>query len=311
LNCVPDDGPCKLLTCGQDDRLIDRRSRGLGWSVGRGNLIFLVKINNHTHSIKYFEPDATHPRIPASPNWPLCWTMTMNPPSLPTHRSIPTFDEIMQHELRPVVQHHDLNSIKRNAVMFSDFSLSTSNWNEHHIIAFHILDFNDLPVESVYPLDFLPPLDDPVVAEVGRLFTLSNKEIRTGKLDFRRTGAAFSFYRTLQDCLRTQKKTPSPTQPSVRPTRNPLTRVPLHQYTVSDSSGSSFFPSTSSMDAIPANPASQDKAETVTNFLLINYLYLLAELENASSGRGGILFTYVQMFLFLMYTVQIVITLAL
>jgi hypothetical protein len=38
---------------------------------------------------------------------------------------------------------------------------------------------------------------------------------------------------------------------------------------------------------------------------------LLAELENASSGRGGILFTYVQMFLFLMYTVQIVITLAL
>jgi hypothetical protein len=47
--------------------------------------------------------------------------------------------------------------------------------------------------------------------------------------------------------------------------------------------------------AATSNPTSEDKSETVTNFLLINFLYLLGELENSvkNSKRGTILFRYV------------------
>ena len=99
------------------------------------------------------------------------------------------------------------------------------------------------------------------------------------------TGAAFAFYRTLQECLRTEAKTPSPPRVSARPQRVLQPQAPAHQVTLSDSSGSSFIPSTSSMDVHSGVP--EDKTETVTNILLTTYLYLLAELGNNNDPTVG------------------------
>ena len=213
--------------------------------------------------------------------------------SLPAHRKVPTIDDIMHHQWRAIIEKSEPNTITGNALLFSDFLESTSTWNQHHIIAFRMLDFNDLPIQCLYPESFCPLIDDSVVTDVKKLFTLSNEEIRHGKLDFAQTGPAFLFYRSLQDCLRTQQKTPSPTQVPIRPQRPPQPQVTSHQYTMSDSSGSSFLPSSGSMNVANTNIASGAKTETVTNFLLINYLYLLGELENAAkeaSGNRSILF---------------------
>jgi len=68
------------------------------------------------------------------------------------------------------------------------------------------------------------------------------------------------------------------------------------------------------MNPISTNSTSEDKTESVTNFLLISYLYLLAELENAgkeSSGSRSILFRYIDPLLYLIQSVQIVTILAL
>jgi hypothetical protein len=219
----------------------------------------------------------------------------MNPNAPISHRTIPTSDDVLHHQWREVIERTNPNSITNSALVFSDFLESTSNWNQHHIIAFRMLDFNDLPIQSIYPEEFYPSLDDPVILEARGLFTLSNDAVRKGKLDIRQTGAAFLFYRTLQDCLRTQHKTPSPPQAATRPERSPQPAIPSHSYTVSDSSGSSFLPSTSSISAT-MNPTSEDKTETVTNVLLINYLYLLAELENArkeAAGNRNVLISYI------------------
>ena len=35
------------------------------------------------------------------------------------------------------------------------------------------------------------------------------------------------------------------------------------------------------------NPVSEDKSETVTNVLLINYLYLLGDIENKEKRKSG------------------------
>jgi hypothetical protein len=126
-----------------------------------------------------------------------------------------------------------------------------------HIIAFRMLGFNDLPLSSIYPQDFYPRADDKIVSEVVRLFSMSKDDVRKGGFNMIQTGPTFPFYRTLQ----------------------PTTSA--HQHTVSDSSGSSFIPSTSSMNAIVGIPVSEDKTETVTNILLTNYLYLLVELESS------------------------------
>ena len=205
----------------------------------------------------------------------------MNPfvSSLP-HRAGPTVDELVHHEYRELIRKSDPSSLRGNALVFPDFLESISTWSQRHIIAFHMLDFNDLPIHSLYPQVYYPSTYDPVIAEVERLFTLSKADIQQGKVDRVTTGAAFSFYRTLQDCLRTQQKTPSPPQVPTRPQRSSQPRVPIHQYTMSESSGSSFSPSIGSTDAVIMSPTSEDKSETVTNFLVMNYLYLLADLEN-------------------------------
>ena len=151
-------------------------------------------------------------------------------------------DDIMRHPWRVLIEKSEPNSITGNALLFSDFLESTSTWNQHHIIAFHMLDFNDLPIHCLYPQAFYPLIDDPVIIEVERLFTLSNDDIRQGKLDFVQTGPAFLFYRSLQDCLRTQQKTPSQHKSRPRSQQSPQPRVPFHQYTMSDNSGSSSLP---------------------------------------------------------------------
>src|SRR6266496_6662501 len=120
-----------------------------------------------------------------------------------------------------------------------------STWNQNHIIGFRMLDFHDLPIHYLYPQSYCPSTNDPVITEMGRLFTLSQE---VGETDRVKTGSAFSFYRTLQDCLRTQQKTLSPTQIPTRPQRYSQPRVPIHQYVVSDSSMSSFVSTIASMD---------------------------------------------------------------
>ena len=221
----------------------------------------------------------------------------MEPPaSLLPHRNVPTTDEIMRHQWREVIETSQPNSISANSLAFPDFLESTSTWNQRHIIAFRMLDFNDLPLHYLYPQTYYPTADDPVIVKVEQLFILSQDEIRQGNFDMVQTGAAFSFYQAIQDCLRTQQKTPSPPQVPTRPQRVSQPQSPVHQYNLSSSSGSSFLPSISSVHVISVNPTNEDKTEAVTNILVITYLYLLAALENTTkeaSSRKKVLFRYV------------------
>ena len=223
----------------------------------------------------------------------------MEPSASPLpHRNVPTTDEIMHHQWREVIETSQPNSISANSLAFPDFLESTSTWNQRHIIAFRMLDFNDLPLHCLYPQTFYPAADDPVIVKVNQLFILSQDDIRKGNFDMAQVGAAFSFYQALQDCLRTQQKTPSPPQIPTRPQRASQPQLPFHQYNLSASSGSSFLPSISSINVASVNPTNEDKTEAVTNILVINYLYLLAALENTTkkaSNRARVLFRYIQL----------------
>jgi len=148
-----------------------------------------------------------------------------------------------------------------------------------------MLDFNDQPLSHIYPQEFYPQADDKVISEVDRLFSMSKDDVRKGGFDMIQTGATFAFYRTLQECLRTEQKTPSPPQVATHPQRVRQPQAPAHQHAVSDSSGSSFIPSSASMDIPSGVP--EDKTETVTSILLTTYLYLLAELGNNNDPTVG------------------------
>jgi len=77
---------------------------------------------------------------------------------------------------------------------------------------------------------------------------------------------------------------------------------------------SSLYPTMPHAKANWMNPTSEDKTETVTNVLLINYLYLLAELENAgkeAAGNRNVLIRYIQFLFWLISVVQTTIILAL
>ena len=201
------------------------------------------------------------------------------------HRSVPSVQEIAGHQWFTTIQESQPNSISANALRFPEFLDSTSTWNQRHIIAFRMLDFNDLPLSHIYPTEFYPQAHDKVISEVDRLFSMSKDDVRKGGFDMIQTGAAFTFYRTLQECLRTEQKTPSPPHIPTRPQRVLQPQAPAHQYTFSDSSGSSFIPSMPSMDVSSGVP--EDKTETVTSILLTTYLYLLAELGNNNDSTVG------------------------
>jgi len=196
------------------------------------------------------------------------------------HRQFPRHEDVINHKSVQLIKERRPNSIHKNALVFLDFLESTSTWNQNHIFAFRMLDFNDLPVNYLYPYSYYPSTDDPVMLEVAKVFKLTKDEIRHGNLTRFITGPAFSFYRTLQDCLRTSHATPSPPQIPTHPQRQSQEKVGYHQHTRSESSGSSYVPSVTSIETTPMKPASEDKSESVTNILLVNYLYLLAELEN-------------------------------
>lgn len=202
----------------------------------------------------------------------------MNQP-LP-HRNVPSSDDIAAHELRRMIQEDRCNSITANAFTFLDFLEYTSSWNQRHIVALRMLDFNDLPVFNMYPQEYYPQIDDDVIFNMQRMFKLSKDNVRKGNFDATQTGPAFSFYRSLQECLRTQQKTPSPPQPSARPQRSLPPLASIHQHTISDSSGSSFQPSVLPSLDVATIPLSEDKTELATSILLMNYLNLLADSEN-------------------------------
>ena len=107
----------------------------------------------------------------------------MNPPTSPLlHRSFPTIDDTMRHQWREVLEQSQPNSISANALAFPDFLESTSTWNQRHIIAFRMLDFNDLPLHYLYPHEFYPLADDPVLVNAKQLFTLSKMISGKGRL---------------------------------------------------------------------------------------------------------------------------------
>jgi hypothetical protein len=187
--------------------------------------------------------------------------------SLLPHRNVPTLQDITNHQWRQVIEKSQPNSISANALVFPDFLESTSTWNQRHIISFRMLDFNDIHISSMYPTSFYPSETDPVVQNVKKLFFLNRQDVRKGNFDITAIGAAFSFYKTLQDCLRTQQKTPSPNQITAHPPSRPHSAVATHHHTVSDSSSSSFLPSTNSGSLSTTN-STGDKTETVSNILI-------------------------------------------
>ena len=208
------------------------------------------------------------------------------------HRDVPSMANISHHQWRDVLEKSQPNSISANALAFPEFLESTSTWNQRHIIAFRMLDFNDLPISNMYPALFHPVETDPVIATVKSLFCLSRDDVRKGNFDIVSIGATFSFYKSLQDCLRTQQKTPSPNQPTTLPPSRPRPVFTTHHYTMSDTSSSSFLPSSSSgSNKPPVNPTS-DKTEMVSNMLIIQFLHILTALETAQYPSHNILFRY-------------------
>jgi len=191
------------------------------------------------------------------------------PASSLSHLAFPTRDDMVGHKSFKPISERQPNSIHDKALTFVDFLESTSTWNQNHVVAFRMLDFDDLSIHYLYPQEYYPSANDSVIAEVEKLFTLSKEDIRHGKFNRFTTGSAFSLYRALHDGLQTQQKTPSPPQVPTRPQRSSQPRIPIHQYNISESSGSSFMPSLSSMDIPSTNFTSEDKTETVTNVLVI------------------------------------------
>ena len=139
-------------------------------------------------------------------------------PSL-SHRQYPIFENVIGHKAVQLIEGRRPNSIHDSGLVFPDFLESTSTWSQNHIIAFRMLDFNDLPISYLYPHSYHPPTDDPVIVEAAKLFKLSKDDIQHGNVNRFVTGPAFSFYRTLQDCLRSSQATPSPPQIPARPQR--------------------------------------------------------------------------------------------
>lgn len=76
--------------------------------------------------------------------------------SLLLHRAVPTPNEVLHHESRQLFKKSDPSSIRGNALLFPDFLESTSTWSQRHIIAFHMLDFNDLLIDCLYPQLYYP-----------------------------------------------------------------------------------------------------------------------------------------------------------
>jgi hypothetical protein len=219
----------------------------------------------------------------------MSWTNSPLP-----HRNIPSFEDIVHRQWREVIEKSQPNSISANALVFPDFLESTSTWNQRHIISFRMLDFNDIPIFNIYPILFHPSETDPVIKAISKLFILTRDDVRKGNFDITATGATFSFYKTLQDCLRKQQKTPSPNKATTHLAR-PHPTVATHHYTMSDSSSSSFLPSTNS-GSVPATNPTSDKAETVSNILIITFLYILSALENAHNPSRNVLFRYILMY---------------
>ena len=197
-----------------------------------------------------------------------------------SHRQYPAAEDVAGHNAVRLINARQPNSIHDVALVFPDFLESTSTWSQNHILALRMLDFNDLPISFLYPVSYHPPTDDPVIVEAAKLFKLSKDDVQHGNVNRFVAGPAFSFYRTLQDCLRSSQATPSPPQNPARPQRQPQIKVLHHQHTMSESSDSSYVPSMMSHEPPTTVAANEDKSETVTNLLLMNYLYLLADLEN-------------------------------
>lgn len=217
-------------------------------------------------------------------------------PSL-EHRTVPSAANIEDHPFRRHIDADLDRSLIDNAARYgNEFLTSTSGWNLRHLIAFRMLDFNDIPIEYMYPRKFYPAADDPVISNVQKMFTLSQEDVQRGVFTPTQTGAAFIFYRTLRECIRTQHKTPSPQQTSSRPIRSVQVQT-SHEQTLSGSSGSSFLPSMMSMPDITAQPLTQDKSEIVTNTLLTTLLYLFEELENEAAGGKSVMFRFLNIIL--------------
>jgi hypothetical protein len=208
------------------------------------------------------------------------------------YRTVPSAADIESHPFRRHIDTDLDRTLVDNAARYSDeFLTSTSGWNLRHLIAFRMLDFNDIPIEYMYPGKFYPADNDPVIANVQQMFTLSQEDVQKGVFTAMQTGAAFIFYRTLRECIRTQQRTPSPPQASSRPIRSVQVRT-SHEHTSSGSSGSSFLPSITSMHDAAQPLLTQDKSETVTNTLLTTLLFLLEELGNEGAGGKSVMFRF-------------------
>ena len=217
-------------------------------------------------------------------------------PSL-EHRTVPSAANIEDHPFRRHIGADLDRTLVDNAARYgNEFLTSTSGWNLRHLIVFRMLDFNDIPIEYMYPRKFYPAADDPVLSNVQQMFTLSQEDVQRGVFTAMQTGAAFIFYRMLRESIRTQHKTPSPPQASSRPIRSVQART-SHEHTLSGSSGSSFLPSITSMPDVTGRPLTQDKSETVTNTLLTTLLFLLEELGNEAGGGKSVMFRFLNIVL--------------
>ena len=100
------------------------------------------------------------------------------PTSSLSHREFPTDQDIIGHESLPIIRERQPNSINDNALAFPDFLESTSTWNQNHIIAFRMIDFNNLSIGHIYPLSYYPSTDDIVIAEAAKLFTRTSGKVK-------------------------------------------------------------------------------------------------------------------------------------
>lgn len=135
-----------------------------------------------------------------------------------------------------------------------NFLKSTSKWTEQHLIAFKCL-LDNLPINRVLPVAYIPQDDDVTVQWVKRELSASEAEVRSGKTGF---GVAFSFYIQLAAVL---QRPPTPTEPIAVPQRNlrPTSYEKTYYFSSSSESDCSMTSRTSS-----AKPTKRGLSSSVT-----------------------------------------------
>ena len=107
-------------------------------------------------------------------------------PSL-EHRTVPSAVNIEDHPFRRHIGADLDRTLVDNAARYGDeFLTSTSGWNLRHLIAFRMVDFNDIPIEYMYRGKFYPTADDPIIPMCNKCLLCPRRTFKEARLQQRK-----------------------------------------------------------------------------------------------------------------------------